>query len=52
MIKLAGIEGFNSNKDWLKTVTRLDGTMAFTDDLLDSMTEEEATVIATKIMSE
>ena len=46
------IETFDNNKDWLKSLRKLNGEKAFSDEQINKMTEEEATQIATKIMEE
>lgn len=51
-IKVERIEIFNSNKEWLRSLTRYDGKRLFSDKQVDRMTETTATKIAKAIVTE
>jgi hypothetical protein len=52
MFQVDSIEAFDTNKEWLRTVTFRSGNRAFEDEQVDAMSEEDATEIAEVIMNE
>ena len=52
MFKVENIQSFDTNKEWLRTVTFRSGNRAFEDEQIEAMSEDDATEIAEVIMGE